>query len=186
MSGKEGKGKLPVVTLLLLHGTGGDEEDLIPLSKELVPPTATAAILSPRGKVQENGVSLRFFRRLDEGVFDMQDLKFRTNELADFVEAASKVYGFDLGNVVAVGYSNGANIAASIVLLRPKALSAVILFRPMVPLVPDVLPDLFEVRVFISAGLHDRIVTRKDTEQLHDLLNKAGGKVTFVLAKRRS
>ena len=96
-------------TLLLLHGTGGNEEDLIPLAYEL---DQRAAILSPRGKVLENGVSPRFFRRLAEGVFDLEDLKFRTNELADFVNDASKAYDFDLRHIIAVGYSNGANIAA--------------------------------------------------------------------------
>src|SRR5881227_1142273 len=125
-------------TLLLLHGTGGNERDLIPLGREL---DLNAALLSPRGKVLENGMP-RFFRRLAEGVFDLEDLKFRTNELADFVRNASKVYGFDLQYVIAIGYSNGANIASSMLLLRPQVLSTAILFRAMVPLVPDVLPDL--------------------------------------------
>lgn len=168
----------PQMTLLLLHGTGGNEEDMIPLGQELAPAAATA-MLSPRGKVLEDGVAPRFFKRLEEGVFDMQDLKFRTQELADFVEAASKTYGFNPKHVVAVGYSNGANIAASIMLLRPRTLSAAILFRPMVPLVPDVTPDLSGVNVFISAGLHDRIVPRKETEQLFNLLSKAGAKVVL-------
>src|SRR5437773_11309833 len=101
-------------TLLLLHGTGGNEHDLVPLGYEVAP---TAAILSPRGKVLENGMP-RFFRRLAEGVFDIEDLKFRTNELADFVKDASKAYHFNLQRIVAVGYSNGANIAASMLLLR--------------------------------------------------------------------
>src|ERR671931_396367 len=126
-------------TFLLLHGTGGNEEDLIPLAYEL---DKSAAILSPRGKVLENGVAPRFFRRLAEGVFDLEDLKFRTNELADFVNDASKAYDFDLQHVTAVGYSNGANIAASMLLLRHKILSSAILFRAMVPLVPKILPDL--------------------------------------------
>ncbi|AIF83224.1 putative esterase [Candidatus Nitrososphaera evergladensis SR1] len=175
---KEVKDKRQIITLLLLHGTGGNEDDMIPLGQALAPTSATA-ILSPRGKVLENGVAPRFFKRLEEGVFDMQDLKFRTHELADFVEAASKAYGFDLKHIVAVGYSNGANIATSIMLLRPKTLSAAILFRPMVPLVPDMTPDLSDVNVFISAGLHDRIVARKETEQLVNLLSKAGAKVVL-------
>ena len=95
-------------TLLLLHGTGGSEEDMLPLGKQIA---SEAAILSPRGKVLENGMP-RFFRRLAEGVFDIEDLKFRTYELADFVEQASRIYGFDLQHVVAVGYSNGANIGS--------------------------------------------------------------------------
>src|SRR5207245_11691323 len=105
-------------TLLLLHGTGGNERDLIPLGRELDP---NAALLSPRGKVLENGMP-RFFRRIAEGVFDLEDLKYRTHELADFVIAAAKRYEIDTKNVIAVGYSNGANIAASMLLLRPEIL----------------------------------------------------------------
>jgi phospholipase/carboxylesterase/glyoxalase family protein len=120
------------LTLLLLHGTGGDETDLLPLGEALAP---GAALLSPRGKVRENGMP-RFFRRVSEGVFDLEDLRFRTHELADFVAEAAAAYGFDPTRVVAVGYSNGANIAASIVLLRPQTFAGAILFRPMVPLVP--------------------------------------------------
>src|SRR6266404_6128612 len=115
-------------TLLLLHGTGGNERDLIALGRELDP---NAALLSPRGKVLENGMP-RFFRRLAEGVFDLEDLKHSTNELADFVIAAAQHYGFASDNLVAVGYSNGANIAASMLLLRPEALPTAILFRAMV------------------------------------------------------
>jgi predicted esterase len=121
----------------------------------------------------ENGMP-RFFRRLAEGVFDIEDLKFRTYELADFVQQASKVYGFDLEHLVAVGYSNGANIATSELLLRPAILASAILFRPMVPLVPDVMPDLSTKHVFISAGLHDPIVSRQETKNLFTLLKKAG------------
>ena len=117
-------------TLLLLHGTGGNERDLIPLGRELDP---NAALLSPRGKVLENGMP-RFFRRLAEGVFDLEDLKYRTNELADFVTAAGQHYGFATDQLVAVGYSNGANIAASMLLLRPEIMHMAILFRAMVPL----------------------------------------------------
>jgi phospholipase/carboxylesterase len=157
-------------TLLLLHGTGGTEEDLVPVGREIAP---NAAILSPRGKVLENGMP-RFFRRLAEGVFDLEDLKFRTNELADFVDAACKVYGLDLQGVVALGYSNGANIAASELLLRPRLLSSAILFRPMVPLIPEVLPDLSTKHVLISAGLHDPIVPDHETKNLFNLLEKAG------------
>ena len=109
-------------TLLLLHGTGGNERDLIPLGRELDP---DAALLSPRGKVLENGMP-RFFRRLAEGVFDLEDLKTRTHELADFVEAAARHYKFAAGQIVGVGYSNGANIAASMLLLRPEILRAAI------------------------------------------------------------
>jgi phospholipase/carboxylesterase len=164
------------LTLLLLHGTGGNENDLIPIAEMLK--IMNASILSPRGQVLENGMP-RFFRRLAEGVFDIEDLKFRTNELADFVLDASKMYDFDLNRTVAIGYSNGANIAASMLLLRPKILSSFILFRPMIPLVPDTLPDLSSKHVLISAGLHDPIVQRYQTEDLLDLLKKVGAKVSI-------
>jgi phospholipase/carboxylesterase len=164
------KSEARTTTLLLLHGTGGTEEDLIAVGREIAP---SAAILSPRGKVLENGMP-RFFKRLAEGVFDIEDLKFRTHELADFVETASKVYRFDLQCVIALGYSNGANIAASELLLRPAILSSAILLRPMVPLVPEVLPDLSTKHVFISAGLHDPIVPGQETQNLFNLLKKAG------------
>jgi predicted esterase len=150
-------------TLLLLHGTGGNEDDLLPLGQELDP---SAALLSPRGKILEGGRIPRFFRRLAEGVFDIDDLKYRTQELADFVEEASHIYGFDAHNVVAVGYSNGANIAASMLLLRPKTLSGAILFRAMVPLIPDELPDLSGKRIFMSAGLLDPIVTKQEDHEM--------------------
>src|SRR5436190_19703801 len=133
-------------TLLLLHGTGGNERDLIPLGHDLDP---NASLLSPRGKVLENGMP-RYFRRLAEGVFDLEDLKKRTHELADFVIAAAKHYKIDVKNMVAVGYSNGANIAASTLLLRPEILPAAVLFRAMVPLVPETQPDLSSVRVWIG------------------------------------
>jgi phospholipase/carboxylesterase len=163
-------------TFLLLHGTGGNEEDLIPLAYEL---GQKAAILSLRGKVLENGVAPRFFRRLAEGVFDIEDLKFRTNELADFVKDASKAYGFDMHHVIAVGYSNGANIASSMLLLRPEILSAAILFRAMVPLVPETLPDLTNKHIFMSSGLHDPIVPKQEAERLFGLFKKAGAEVSL-------
>jgi predicted esterase len=137
-----------------------------------------ASILSPRGKVLENGMP-RFFRRLAEGIFDIEDLRFRTNELADFVQKASKTYTFNLNRTMAIGYSNGANIAASILLLRPEILSGAILFRPMIPLVPHTLPNLSSKRVLISAGLHDPIVPKYQTEDLFHLLKKAEAKVSI-------
>jgi predicted esterase len=161
--------------LLLLHGTGGNERDLIPLGRELDP---MAALLSPRGKVLENGMP-RFFRRLAEGVFDLEDLKNRTNELADFVAAAAQHYGFAADKIVAVGYSNGANIAASLLLLRPEILSAAILFRAMVPLVPDNQPKLSSVRVWIGAGTDDPIIPTSETKRLAELLRRASADVTI-------
>jgi len=160
-------------TLFLLHGTGGNERDLIPLGRELDP---NAALLSPRGKVLENGMP-RFFRRLAEGVFDLEDLKYRTHELADFLAAAAQHYGFARDNVVAVGYSNGANIAASMLLVRPEILSAAILFRAMVPLVPETQPNLSAVRVWIGAGTYDPIIPTAETKRLAELLRGAGADV---------
>src|SRR5207248_10000875 len=151
-------------TLLLLHGTGGNERDLIPLGREL---DATASLLSPRGKVLENGMP-RFFRRLAEVVFDLEDLKYRTNELADFVAAAAQHYGIVADQLVAALYSNGANIAASMLLLRPEIMRRAILFRAMVPLIPDTLPDLSSGRVWIGAGDKDPIVTASETKRLGD------------------
>jgi phospholipase/carboxylesterase len=166
-------------TLLLLHGTGGNERDLIPLGHELDP---NASLLSPRGRVLENGMP-RFFRRLAEGVFDLEDLKYRTNELADFVTAAAQHYEFATNQLVAVGYSNGANIAASMLLLRPEVSPTAILFRAMVPLIPDTLPDLSSVRVWIGAGDQDPIVPASETKRLAELLQRAGAHVTNRFAK---
>ena len=164
------------LTLLLLHGTGGGETDLIPIARML--DITNASILSPRGKVIENGMP-RYFRRLGEGIFDIEDLKFRTNELAEFVQNASKTYALNLNRIVAIGYSNGANIAASVLLLRPEILSTAILFRPMIPLVPNTLPNLSSKCVLISAGLHDPIVASYQTKDLFDLLEKVGAKVSI-------
>ena len=165
-------------TLLLLHGTGGNERDLIPLGRALDP---NASLLGPRGKVLENGMP-RFFRRLAEGVFDLEDLKTRTNELADFVASAVRHYKLAADHIVGIGYSNGANIAASMLLLRPEILRAAILFRAMVPLNPDTLPDLSSVRVWIGAGDQDPIVPASETERLAELLRRAGADVTIRFA----
>lgn len=162
-------------TLLLLHGTGGNERDLIPLGRELDP---NASLLSPRGKILENGMP-RFFRRLAEGVFDVEDLKQRTNELADFVGRATQHYKLAADQLFAVGYSNGANIAASVLLLRPEILRAAILFRAMVPLVPEKLPNLSSVRVWIGAGDQDPIIPASDTQRLVELFRRAGADVTI-------
>jgi predicted esterase len=165
-------------TLLLLHGTGGNEHDLIPLGRELDP---NAALLSPRGKILENGMP-RFFRRLAEGVFDLEDLKRRANELADFIAAAANHYKLATDQIVAVGYSNGANIAAAILLLRPEVLHAAILFRAMVPLIPDNLPDLSSVGVWIGAGDQDPIIPASETQRLVELLRRAGADVRIRFA----
>ena len=130
------------LTLVLLHGTGGNEEDLILLGKKIEP---NASILSPRGKVLENGMP-RFFRRLSEGVFDLEDLRIRSHELADFIQKCSLHYKFDLERTIAIGFSNGANIAVSIFFLRPELFQGAILFRAMVPFIPNSLPNLCRIK----------------------------------------
>jgi phospholipase/carboxylesterase len=162
-------------TLLLLHGTGGNENDMLPLGRQLDP---TAALLSPRGNVLENGMP-RFFRRLAEGVFDEEDVIRRAHELAEFVGAAAARYEFDLKQVTAVGYSNGANIAAAVLLLQPEVLAGAILFRAMVPLVPTVLPDLARRRVLLSSGERDPIVPVENAERLTAMLREAGADVSL-------
>jgi phospholipase/carboxylesterase len=161
-------------TLLLLHGTGGTESDLLALGRAL---DTDAALLSPRGKVLENGMP-RFFRRLAEGVFDEEDLVYRTHELADFIQVAAERYGFDQSKSVAVGYSNGANIAGSILLLRPGTFQGAALWRPMVPLVPANLPDLRGAPVLVAAGNHDPIVPVENARELVTLLRRSGADVT--------
>lgn len=163
------------VPLLLLHGTGGNEDDLISLGQTLAP---RAPLLSLRGQVLENGMP-RFFRRLAEGIFDLDDLRFRARQLADFLTAAQEKYGLGEVPPIAVGFSNGANIAAALLLLHPGSLSAALLLRPMVPLVPASLPALGDVRVLIAAGRMDPIVTSSQSQALADLLEQAGAEVTL-------
>jgi phospholipase/carboxylesterase len=174
-SSANSKAKQANLTLLLLHGTGGTEDDLIPLGKELA---SDASILSVRGKVLENGMP-RFFRRLEEGVFDLEDLKMRTDELAEFILKSSTMYEFDPKKMVAVGYSNGANIGASLLLKRSKVLAGAILFRAMVPFVPDVLPDLSTKSLILLEGLRDPIVSRREAESLMKLFTDARCDVTL-------
>jgi phospholipase/carboxylesterase len=128
--------------------------------------------------VLENGVAPRFFRRLTEGVFDVDDLKFRTNELANFVKNASNTYGFDMDHLIAVGYSNGANIASSMLLLRPEVLSAAILFVPWFHFTTGTAGSTNK-HIFMSSGLHDPIVLKQETERLIGLFKKAGAKVSL-------
>jgi len=162
------------VTLLLLHGTGGDERDLLPLGRELCP---GAALLGVRGKVLENGMP-RFFRRLAEGVFDLEDLKTRTEELAEFIDASAAHYEFNKRHLIAVGYSNGANIAASLIFLRPHYLRAAVLFRAMVPFVPELIRNFSELSIFIASGMSDPIVPREQTAELVDILESGGADVS--------
>jgi phospholipase/carboxylesterase/glyoxalase family protein len=162
-------------TLLLLHGTGGDERDLLGIGRELWP---GAALLGVRGKVVENGMP-RFFRRFAEGVFDVDDLKTRTKELAEFIDVAAERYGFSKRNLVAVGYSNGANIAASLILLHPHYLKAAVLFRAMVPFTPDIVRNFSGHSVFLAGGMRDSIVPHDQTEQLAAILRSGGAEVSM-------
>ncbi|WP_374017856.1 alpha/beta hydrolase [Paenibacillus thiaminolyticus] len=161
-------------TLVLLHGTGGSERDLVPLARMISP---GSAVLSLRGNVLENGMP-RFFRRLAEGVFDEEDLLFRTGEVNTFLDQAAEQYGFDRRNLVAVGYSNGANIAASLLFHIQEAWAGAILHHPMVPRRGVVLPDLSGIPVFIGAGKNDPICSPQETEELEGLLRGAGADVT--------
>lgn len=162
------------VCLLLLHGTGGDESSLIPLAGAIAP---GAAIVSPRGKVLENGMP-RFFRRLAEGVFDQDDLRVQTAALARFIESASQKYSMQPDRIIAVGYSNGANIASSLLLSRPDMLRAAVLFRPMVPFFPQSSPDLSLVKVLVGAARRDPIVSQAETARLVEIFQNAGAGVT--------
>jgi phospholipase/carboxylesterase len=163
------------ITLLLLHGTGGNENDLIPFGRELPP---NASILSPRGKVIENGMP-SFFRRFAEGVFEVEDLKSRSNELADFITSASKEYEFNPDGVVAVGYSNGANIAAGILLLRPEVLFGAVLLRATLPFVPERLPNLSGKSIFLSERKYDQYAGPANAERLKEILQRSGAIVTL-------
>ncbi|MBA3870206.1 MAG: alpha/beta hydrolase, partial [Anaerolineae bacterium] len=160
-------------TLLLLHGTGGDENSLIQIGSQLVP---DAAILSLRGKVLENGMP-RFFRRLAEGVFDQEDLLVRTHELADFIQSSSAEYEFDLSSVIAVGYSNGANIAASLMLLHPGLIQRAVLFRAMLPFTPTEPLDLTGTNTLLLAGRYDNLIPTASVEALASALESAGANV---------
>ncbi|MEA2451893.1 MAG: phospholipase/carboxylesterase [Actinomycetota bacterium] len=169
------------LTILALHGTGGDENDLLPLARMLHP---TANVLSPRGQVLEGGMP-RFFRRLAMGVFDVEDLKVRSVELVRFVDAAAEAYGFRRDLVVAVGYSNGANIAGSILLLEPKAFAGAALLHAMKPFEVDPLPTLEGTPIFLSGGQRDQMIPADQTVALKEMLGSAGADLTMYLGPRR-
>lgn len=160
--------------LLLLHGTGGDENDLLPLREQLAP---TAPALSVRGAITENGMP-RFFRRIREGVFDEDDLRFRVDELVEFLAAAETEYGVSPGSWRAVGFSNGANIAAAVLLRRPTALTEAVLLAAMVPFSEPPRADLSGKRVAVVNGSNDPIATPWHTETLTEQLRTAGADVT--------
>ncbi|WJY28957.1 alpha/beta hydrolase [Sporosarcina trichiuri] len=169
---REGSDKSRPV-LLLLHGTGGSEEDLLPIADII---DLGASVLSVRGNVLENGMP-RFFQRLAEGVFDEEDLVYRTGELKDFINSAADEYSFDPANVVAVGYSNGANIAASLLFHYADVLKGTVLFHPMVPIRSIELPDLKSTTVWIGAGTNDPICPQAESTELQELLQQAGASV---------
>ena len=163
-------------TLLLLHGTGGDENDLIPLARLVSP---DAAVLSVRGNVTEQGMP-RFFRRLSEGVFDLDDLRQRTAALGEFLDAAARRYGFSADRLYALGFSNGANIAASLLLSQPSALAGGVLIRAMVPFEPDISPDLHGRSVLLSEGRADPLIPAAQAERLAAILEAAGATVELA------
>jgi len=170
------EGDPPGPPLLLLHGTGGDEHDLLPLRDHLSP---GAAVLSVRGTVLENGMP-RFFRRLREGVFDEDDLRQQAGELAEFVTDAGSFYGIEEGSLVAVGFSNGANIASAMLLQRPEVLAGAVLLAAMVPYAEPPAVDLAGRAVIISNGQHDGMIPAAITDQLAEQLRDRGAQVTVL------
>lgn len=171
-----GEGTNASTTLLMLHGTGGDENDLVPLGESLLP---GAAILSPRGAVSERGAA-RFFRRLSEGVFDLEDLAVRTQQLIRFVNGAVAKYELDASKIVAVGFSNGANIAASVMLTGTSLFAQAILFRAMVPFEPTHPAKLGGTPVLLNSGEWDPIATPEQARRLQSLLTAAGAVATIA------
>jgi len=163
-------------TLLLLHGTGGNEDDLLPIGRTIDP---EASLLSPRGRVDEEGAN-RFFRRFRENVFDLENMRQETEALAEFLSSAATGYGFDPGQVYAVGFSNGANIAVSLMLRRPELLRGAFLMRALVPFEPETTPDLSRVRVLLASGDADPLVPHALAEQLAGLLRKSGAEVEHL------
>ncbi len=167
------KGDSSKPVFLLLHGTGGNESDLLPLAEMIDP---NASILSVRGNVSENGMP-RFFKRLAEGVFDEEDLKLRTKELYEFIQESAENFGFDSKKVVPIGYSNGANIAANLLFHYENIFEKAILFHPMVPMRGIDLPDMSQTSVFIGAGENDPICLPEETKELANMLHSAQASV---------
>lgn len=162
--------------LLLLHGTGGNEHDLLSLARDVAP---GAGLLSVRGKVLENGMP-RFFRRLAEGVFDLADLAVRTSELNDFIVAARRHYDLGEKQIFALGYSNGANIASSLLLTYPDSLSGAILLRGMMPFDPGVVPDLRGKTILMLNGALDPIIPHENAQRLAKIFTEAHADLTQI------
>jgi phospholipase/carboxylesterase len=170
----ENSGRTP---LLLLHGTGADENDLLPLARELAP---GAALLSPRGRVLEGGMP-RFFRRVGEGVFDVEDLNVRTKELAEFVAKAREAYG--IAKPIALGFSNGANIAWSLLLSNPDSLAGAILMRAMLPFTPAAIPRLDRKPILLLSGDSDPLIPASLRDPLAKLLKEAGADLEYEIVR---
>lgn len=160
-------------TLLLMHGTGGSEHDLLEVGLTILP---GASLISPLGKVNEGGAA-RFFRRFAEGVFDEDDIKRQADDLAEFLSLSSEFYGFDPNHVYALGYSNGANMAAAMMLLRPETLAGGAFWRSMIPLKPSTLPDLAGKQVLMMTGAADPVVPAENAKGLAHMLSEAGASV---------
>ncbi|MBO1263462.1 alpha/beta hydrolase [Proteiniclasticum sp. SCR006] len=167
-------------TLVLFHGTGGNENDLIPVAQMI---DSEANILSLRGNVNENGMN-RFFRRIQEGVFDEEDIRYRAREIIEFLETAAEEYGFSLNALAGLGYSNGANIIAAIHYLYGSVFTKSILFHPMVPLKETPASKLQETSIYIGAGENDPIVPLNNTLALEKTLSEMGADVSLHTYKR--
>ena len=165
-------------TVLLLHGTGGDEHDLVPLGRQLAP---GAALLSPRGNVLEGGVTNRFFARRSPVDIDVEDMLARSDQLASFVDAAAEAYDIDRTRLVALGFSNGANIALASMLRHPGWARAAALLRPVLYHEPDPLPDLSEMDVLVASGAHDPFSPPAEVERLRDVLTCTGARLQLVV-----
>lgn len=167
-------------TLILLHGTGGDEKSLLDIGRFLMP---DASILSIKGNIDENGMA-RFFKRKAFGIFDEEDLIYRTKELYDFLKEAAEKYHFDLKDAVGYGYSNGANILGNMLIQIPDSIKVAILAHPMVPRRGIDLPDLQDVKVMITAGENDPIAPMSESRELERILVYAGAKVTMYVGQK--
>jgi predicted esterase len=160
-------------TLVLLHGTGGNEHDLVDISAQV---SNSSAILSPRGSVLENGMP-RFFKRLANNIFDERDVIQKSHDLADFIVTATAGYGRNVDRMTALGYSNGANIAAAVLFLRPEVFFRAVLLRPMMPLKSPDLPDLHGKETLLLRGAYDRVIPPRSTDLLEEMLTEAGAGV---------
>ena len=161
------------VTLLLLHGTGGDENSLLSLGNDLWP---GAALLGLQGKVLENGMPPSFRRFTEVGIHDVRS---RTEELAQFIRAASERYRFSTRTLIVVGHSNGANLAASLILLHPHYLAGAVLFRVTVPLVPQIIRDFSNLFIFIGAATADPLIPTGQAGELAAIFKSGGAEVAI-------